>query len=57
MACAVLHNIAITFKIPLDLPDVQLDPQDAPGVQEDNSRRNFIVYFFFLRFRGIILFF
>lgn len=52
MACAVLHNIAIDYRIPLDLPDVQLDPQDAPDIraqdaQEDNTRRNFIVDSFF----------
>lgn len=53
MSCAVLHNIAIDRRLPLeDLPDSQLDPPDtsnpgAHGVQGDNTRRAFIVDTFF----------
>ncbi|XP_063598943.1 putative nuclease HARBI1 [Penaeus indicus] len=49
MACAVLHNIAVTHDIALDLPEgEQLDPSENPDprpqdVQEDFNRRSSVI--------------
>ncbi|XP_042876219.1 putative nuclease HARBI1 [Penaeus japonicus] len=53
MACAVLHNIAVSHGLTLDLPeDFQLDPPENPdlrpqNVQEDTNRRMFVIKNFF----------
>ena len=54
MACAILHNIAIENKLPIDEPEfVQFDPPEVPeqehmgNVQGGNARRSFIVDNFF----------